>query len=77
MKKLYREYVTIYHQPKDRYKDITKKERADACKNIICNRCKYQNYSLYVEKYGTCHLCGATLDIDYFKKKIKRKCREL
>ena len=56
-----------------RFKDITKEERAKACDNIICPKCKYNNYKRYIEKFGTCHLCGTTLDKDFFKKRLKRK----
>lgn len=30
--------------------------------NIICDRCGYQNHKKYVDKYGTCNLCGKVLN---------------
>lgn len=58
------------------YSKLSKDERAKRC-NIICPRCNYHNHKLFIKKYGTCHLCGATLDKNYFKKKLQRKMGEL
>lgn len=60
---------------KDRYINTTKEERAERLGNVICKRCKYQNHRSYVKKYGKCNLCGATLDVDYFKKMLMRKLK--
>ena len=60
-------YITNFNRKRDLYKDTSKEERAKELNNIICPRCKYQNHLFYVKKYGTCHLCGVTLDNNYFK----------
>lgn len=63
---------------KNKYKDISKEERAKNLNNIICPRCKYQNNEIFVKKYGKCHLCGVILDKKYFIKtmlKEVKKCK--
>lgn len=55
------------------FKNTTKEERANALDNVICPKCKYQNHKVFIEKYGKCHLCGATLDRNYFKKMLLRE----
>lgn len=60
---------------RDRWKNKTKEERAKELHNIICPRCKYHNKDIYVKKYGTCNLCGCTLDKNYFIKKLLRMCK--
>ena len=62
---------------KGKYKDTSKEDRANACNNIMCPYCKYQNHDVYIKKFGTCHLCGRTLDKNYFKKRLTRKMREV
>lgn len=59
-----------YKRHRDKYKNTTKEQRAKELKQVICKRCKYHNEIKYVKKYGKCHLCGATLDVDYFKKTL-------
>ncbi len=59
-----------YHQKKGRFKNTTKEERAKELHNVICPRCKYQNKMFFVKRSGKCHLCGTTLDIEYFKKNL-------
>lgn len=56
------------------YRYTSKEERAKELNNIICPKCKYQNHEKFVRMYGTCHLCGATLDKRYFIKKLLRMC---
>ena len=68
-------YTYRPHRKRDLYKDTSKEERAKELNNVICPRCKYQNYIFYVRKYGTCHLCGVTLDNNYFKKMIFRRMK--
>lgn len=63
------------YKKRDLYKDTSKEERAKELNNVICPRCKYQNCIFYVRKYGTCHLCGVTLDNNYFKKMIYRRLK--
>ena len=58
---------------KDKYKNTTKEERAKNLKNIICPRCKYHNHFKWIQIYGTCHLCGCTLDKRYFIKTLIRR----
>ncbi len=58
------------------FRNTTKEERAEILGNVICPRCGYQNHIFYVKKYGTCHLCGVTLDNNYFKKMIYRRLYE-
>lgn len=67
---------TEFHQPKDRYKDTSKEERAEKLDNVICPKCKYQNHKVFVIKYGKCNLCGSTLDSKYFKKTLLKKLKE-
>ena len=38
-----------------------KKKKVDLG-NIQCPDCKYQNHVKNVQRYGTCKLCGKTLD---------------
>ena len=56
-----------------KYKNTTKEERAKELNNVICPRCKYQNHLCYVKKYGKCHLCGLTLDKNYFERQLLRR----
>jgi ribosomal protein L37AE/L43A len=65
--------IRYKNRKRDQFKDISKEERAKKLDNIICPRCKYQNHRVHILKYGTCNLCGATLDKDYFKKMMLRK----
>lgn len=65
-----------YKRNRDRFKDTSKEERAKNLNNIICPKCGYQNYFIYVKKYGTCNLCKTTLDKDYFKKKLLRRLKD-
>lgn len=62
----------VYSVHRNKFKNTTKEERAKSLDNVICPRCKYQNHGKLVRKYGTCNLCGATLDQEYFKKKLRR-----
>lgn len=57
------------------FKNTTKEERAKSLGNIICSKCGYQNHYKWIRMYGTCNLCGITLDKDYFKKKLIRMCK--
>lgn len=57
---------------KEKYKNISKEERANALNNIICPKCKYQNHKNYVERCGKCHLCGTILSKEYFKKSFNK-----
>lgn len=57
------------------YKNTTKEERAKCLNNIICPHCKYQNHKKWIMIYGKCHLCGAILDKDYFKKTLLRRLK--
>lgn len=66
-------YRVKYHQKKNQYKDMTKEERAKELHNVVCHRCKYQNHAKWIRMYGTCHLCGATLDKRYFIKTLMRR----
>lgn len=59
-----------YRRNRGLYKNTTKEQRAKALNQVICKRCKYHNEIKYVKKYGKCNLCGATLDVDYFKKTL-------
>lgn len=65
--------IKYKNRKKDQFKDTSKEERAKILGNVICPRCKYQNHDVHVKKYGTCHLCGATLDKDYFKKMMLKE----
>lgn len=65
---------TIYYSNHDKFKNTTKEERAKELHNIICPRCKYHNHDVWIKKFGTCNLCGATLDKRYFVRKLKRMC---
>ena len=56
-------------------KNTSKEERAKALDNVICVKCGYQNAKYYAEKFGTCHLCGATIDSNYFNNKLLRMCK--
>lgn len=58
---------------RNRFKDMSKEERAKELNNIVCHRCKYQNHAKWIRMYGTCHLCGATLDKRYFIKTLMRR----
>lgn len=60
---------------KDRFKDITREERAEILKNVICPKCGYQNHYFYAKKYGTCNLCKTTIDSEYFKRKLLRSLK--
>ena len=60
---------------KGSFKNTSKEERAKLIGNVICIRCGYQNAKYYAEKFGTCHLCGATIDSNYFKNKLLRMCK--
>lgn len=76
-----KDFIKIYEcdckrRKRDLYKNTTKEERAYQLDNIICNRCKYQNRKYFVMKYGKCNLCGATLDVNYFKKMLLKKLKE-
>lgn len=64
------------YRKRDMYKNYSKEQRAKALNNIICPKCKYQNHKEYIEVYGTCHLCGNTLDVNYFKKTLLDKLKE-
>ena len=61
-----------YKERRDKYINTSKEERAKSLGRIICPRCKYQNEIYYIKKYGTCNCCKATLDKDYFTKKLRR-----
>lgn len=65
-------YRVEYHQRRGKYKNKSREERARDLNNIICPRCKYQNHKKWVEIYGRCNLCGATLSKKYFKKELMR-----
>lgn len=65
-----------YKNNRNKYKDISKEERAKILNNVICPKCKYQNHISFIKKYGTCNLCGTTLDKNYFKKMMLRKLKE-
>lgn len=45
--------------------------------NIICKRCGYQNHRQFIIKYGRCNLCKATLNDNYFKKKMLSEVRKM
>lgn len=30
--------------------------------SVVCEKCKYYNKKRFIEKYGTCNLCGNVLD---------------
>lgn len=68
-------YTYRPYNKRNLYKDTSKEERAKELNNIICPKCKYQNHLFYVKKYGKCHLCGVTLDNNYFKKMIFRRLK--
>lgn len=68
-------YRVEYHQKKNRYKNLTKEERAKDLNNIICPFCKYQNHYIWIKKFGRCNLCKCTLDKGYFKKEILRRLK--
>ena len=57
------------------FKNTSKEERARCLHNIICPRCSYHNKDVYIKKYGKCHLCGAVLDKEYFKKMMLRRLK--
>ena len=58
------------------YENTTKEERAKDLNNIICPRCKYQNKRIFIEKFGKCHLCGATLDKRYFIRTMLKEVKK-
>lgn len=68
--------TNYYNHKRGAYKNTSKEQRAKALDNIICPRCKYQNHKVFVVKYGKCNLCGATLDVNYFKKTLLKKLKE-
>ena len=39
-----------------------KKHKVEDLGNVKCDVCGYQNHKENVRKYGTCKLCGKTLD---------------
>lgn len=44
--------------------------------NIQCDVCGYYNHKDFVDKTGTCHLCGKVLDDKaYFKQQMNKKLR--
>lgn len=65
-------YRVKFKQKKDQFKDYSKEERAKACNNVICPRCKYQNHYKWIRLYGKCNLCGLVLSKDRFKKDMRR-----
>ena len=70
------EYFRVeYHQRKDRFKNMSKEERAKCLNNVICDRCGYQNKMFYVKKYGTCKLCKKVLSKEHYKKAILSRLR--
>ena len=76
MKGIITTYRAEYYQKKDRFKNKSKEQRAKELDNIICPKCKYQNKKVFIQKYGKCHLCGTTLDNNYFKKIMQKKLKE-
>ena len=58
-----------------KFNNTTKEERAEILGNVICPRCGYQNHYYFAKKYGTCNLCGTTIDSYYFKKKLLKELR--
>ena len=76
MKDTLKPYGDYYYRKREKFKDISKEQRAKELNNVICPKCKYQNHKKYIEKFGTCHLCHSTLDINYFKKRLLNKLRE-
>lgn len=76
MKDIIKTYRIEYYQRKNRFKNTSKEQRAKALNNIICPRCKYQNHKVFIQKYGKCHLCGTTLDNNYFKEIMLKKLKE-
>ena len=72
---MYLEKFSLYSKNKDKYRNSSREERAKDLYNVICPKCKYQNRLAYIKRYGKCHLCGATLDRDYFKNTLLRMCK--
>lgn len=64
-----------YKKKKGIYKNTSKEERAEKLNNVICPKCGYQNHYFYAKKYGTCNLCKATIDKDYFIKSMLRRLK--
>ena len=64
-----------YKKKKGIYKDTSKEERAKCLNNVICPKCGYQNHYFYAKKYGTCNLCKATIDKDYFIKSMLKRLK--
>ena len=57
------------------FRNSTKEERAEILGNVICPRCGYQNKMFYAKKFGTCNLCGTTIDSYYFKRMLLKELR--
>lgn len=57
------------------FRNTTKQERVEILGNVICPRCGYQNHYYFAKKFGTCNLCGTTIDSYYFKKKLLEELR--
>ena len=73
MKEDFNHRLNFKNRKRDLYKNTTKEQRAKELGNIICFRCKYQNHRAFIIKYGKCHLCGAVLDKEYFKRSFQKK----
>lgn len=66
----------IINRKRNKYKNTSKEERAKDLGNIICPHCKYHNKKRFIDKFGTCHLCGRVLSVEHFKKGVMKALYE-